>query len=443
MGYGDFSHAVRFDAMSVLMHNDHNRTWKKLMQLNFTSWHDALHMINMFLLILIVGAMPFQSEAATNIQEDKIPDLLLTLDPYRITDYQAASGLVQIGMRDIRVNGTYALSIEDKHLFKVSAEYLHEKLGFGFQAGRIHAWVYQYAVGAEYRLCSPCTLMDYVDLGLNYSHSPSRDFHQKLVPEEDLINNRRIAGADAVAAQAQSLWTVGKGSIGGALFYDYVRYRRTLQHEKVVTGPGLGLNVHYPLWTGTKIHLNAELRRPYLFLEARLGWNMRFWKLPIGSSLFIESVRGFQSLPSSTRFGVEFAFHFNPPQKKNCTPVDYSCPTAVQLFAKMPAVYRPQVLAISDESYFGFTDMPRVLQSLPNLTVPVGSFSFDASGYFAGGSPIVYVGYNFPPGLEIDPLTGVISGAVDAGAIGSYAAEIAVVNYTGRIVQPVLIQVVP
>lgn len=413
------------------------------MQLNFSSWHDLPNMIYIHLITFFALMIFGQSEAATVVQEDKIPDLMLTLDPYRINDWQAAGGLVQIGKRDWRVNGTYAFSIEDQHLFKVSAEYLREKLGFGFHSGRLHAWVQQFAVGGEYRYCSPCGYMDYVDLGLNYSHSPTRVLNTKLVPDENLINERRIAGADAVSVQAQTLWNVWKGSVGGALFYDYVLYRRKLQHQKVVTGPGIGLNVHYPLWTGTRIHLNGELRRPYIFLEARLSWLMRFWSYSMGSSLYIESVRGLQSLPSSTRFGIEFAFHFKPSKKACCPPEDYSCPTAVQLFAKIPAVYRPQVLAMVDERSSTFLDILRSLQSLPNLVVSVGSYSFDVSGYFAGDGPLVFVGYNFPPGLTIDPLTGVIEGVVDAEAIGTYAAEILVMNFTGRIVQPVTIQVIP
>lgn len=400
-------------------------------------------MIFAFLFFLSAGLFPHYMEAGTVIHQDKVPDLIFALDPYRVSDDQAVSGLVQIGLRDWRFNGTYAFSINDQHLFKVSAEYLREKLGFSFEANRLHAWVQQFAVGAEYRLYSPLNCIDFLDVGLNYSHSPSRELHLKLVPDNNLLNERRIAGADAVSAQAQTFWTVGRGAIGTALFYDFVLYRRKFQHQKIVTGPGIGFNCHYPVCSGIRLHLNAELRRPYLFLEARLGCNSYFGRTSMGSSVFVESVRGFQSLPSSTRFGIELAFNFKSPNPSNCAEEDYPCPTAAQLFARSPAVYRPQVLAISDQRTFGFLEILSQVQSLSTLTFPVGTVSFDASSYFTGSGPFVYVGSNFPPGLAIDPLTGLIEGIVSSDAVGTYSAEIVVMNSTGRIVQPVIMHIVP
>lgn len=371
------------------------------------------------------------------VQEDKVPDLALTIQPIAFGASQAVSALFQCGLRDVRMSGTYALELGEGHLVKGTAEYLHEKLGFHFSSGTSHAWVQQYSLGAAYKCNQPFYCLESLEAGGAYSFSPSRTLPSKLVQDDDLIAERRIAGADFASLFVSSRCDWGKAVIGGQLLYDYVKFRRKLQDEKTISGPGAGISFHYPLFSGTQLHLSAELRRPYLFMEGRFGWNMSFFSNRTSASVFIESTKGFSSIPDSTRFGIELSLQFGPRQETLIEGEKYYCVTEAQRYARMPAVYRPQVLAISDERVRAFCEAPRVVRPFGTIAVPLGSFSFDASAYFSGGGPLVFIGTDFPAGFSIDPLSGVISGVADGSQVGMITSEILVINYCGRVTQSV------
>lgn len=374
---------------------------------------------------------------AGKVQEDKVPDVVLTFQPIAFGSSQAVSALFQCGLRDVRMSGTYALDLGEGHLLKGTVEYLHEKLGFHFSSGSSHVWMQQYTVGAAYKWNQPFYCLESLDAGAAYSYSPSRTLPSKLAKNADLISERRIAGADFASLFVSSRYDWGKAVIGGQILYDYVKFRRKLQDEKTITGPGVGISFHYPLFSGTQLHLSAEVRRPYIFLEGRFGWNMAIFSNRTSASVFIESTKGFSSIPDSTRFGIELSLQFGKRQEVSVEGEKFYCVTEAQRYARMPAVYRPQVLAISDERLHAFCEAPTAVRPFGVISVPLGSFSLDASTYFSGGGPLVFISTDLPSGFSIDPLSGVISGVADGSQLGTITSEILVINYCGRATQSV------
>ncbi len=387
--------------------------------------------------LFVLAILWINSSLCGGIREHNVPDLFFVIDPVAVNENQAVAGLLQAGLRDIRVNGTYAISFQESHLFKCTFEYLREKLGFHFESGHVHEWVDQYGVGAAYRLETPCEWIEYVDLGATYSHGFDKKLPEKLVPDENQINMRRICGADMWGVQAGSRWTIGAGMLGATLFYDYLQFNRKFEGKRILEGPGGGLHYHYP-FAGFMLHLNGEIRRPYLFLEARINGSVTNFCKGLGWGLFIESTKGFDSIPNSTRFGIEISKQFGKsPSSSDCSCEDLE---AVLCFARAPAIYRPQVLAISDEKVREFCREAGITLNIGTLTVPLGAFSFDASSYFEGGGPFIFFGTNFPSGFTIDPSTGVISGVADGSQPSTVLSQITAVSYCGTISQDVAFQ---
>lgn len=384
----------------------------------------------------ISSAFAHKEDHRRDLPEDKLPDFRFAIEPYRIGEISAVSGIVQVGLRDYRFNGTYAVAIMEKHLFKVSAEYLRQKLGFGYTSGHIHKWVDQYAIGAKSRLELDCGYLDHLDMGMVYSHSPSKNLGRKLDKGQNYVVRRRIAGADAVSAELETSMRIFKGAVAGNLFYDYVRFDQKYHSKKTVAGPGLGLSVYHPFICTTVLHLAAELRRPFLFLQARVDSKVRLGSKVFTAGAFIESTKGYASIPSSTLFGVEFFFDFGP---KKLPASSTGCPeiSLLEQFAASPAVFRPQVLAMADQEKYVFCEgAASILESL-TLPIPLGAVSIDLSSYFLGTGPFVFIGTGLPQGLSVDPLTGVLSGTNTGAQGGELEGEVTAINNCNRVSLPV------
>lgn len=375
-------------------------------------------------------------DSSNKLPEDKLPDFRFAMEPYRIGEVSAVSGIVQAGLRDYRINGTYALALMEKHLFKVSAEYLRQKLGFGYSSGHIHKWVDQYAIGAKSRLELDCGFLDHLDMGMAYSHSPSKNLGRKLDKGQNFVVRRRIAGANAFSAEAESSVRVFKGAVAANLFYDYVRFDQKYHSKKTLSGPGIGLSVYHPFLNTAVLHLAAELRRPYLFMQARIDSKVRLASKLFTAGAFIESTKGYSSIPSSTLFGVEFFFDFGP--KKSINP-DTCCPdiSLLEQFAASPAVFRPQVLAMADQEKYIFCQSADATVNRLTVPIPLGAVSIDLSSYFLGTEPFVFVATGLPQGFSVDPLSGVLSGINSGNAGGEFTGEVTAINHCNRVSLPV------
>lgn len=376
-------------------------------------------------------------ESRHDFPEDKLPDFRFAIEPYRIGEISAVSGILQVGLRDFRINGTYAVAVMQKHLFKISAEYLRQKLGFDYSSGHIHTWVDQYAVGGAGRIEWDCSFLEHLDVGVTYSHSPSKNLDRKLSKGENFIVRRRIAGADAFSVEAESSKRVYRGAVSGQLFYDYVRFDQKFHSKKCISGPGAGLSVYHPFIGTTVLHLAAELRRPYLFLQARVDSKVRVASKIFKAGAFIESTKGFASIPSSTLFGFEFFFEFGEQKSARSAAQDCVGITPLEQFAASPAVFKPQVLAVAEEKKYIFCEGVVLTQDSLQVTIPVGEVSLDFSPYFSGTGPIVFIGTGLPEGFNLDPLTGVLTGMNTGVEGGVIEGEVTGINNCNSVVLPV------
>lgn len=380
-------------------------------------------------------------DSREKLREDFLPDFRFGIEPYKWGECCATSGLFQIGMRDFRLNGTCAIQTTGEHLFKASAEYLRQKLGFGYDSGHIHKWVDQYALGGEGRLQLDCGYLEYLDLGVAYSHSPSKNLGRKLAKNENSVVKRRIAGADFVSLEANSSKRIFRGAVSGNLFYDWVQFDQKYQSTRTITGPGAGLSVYHPFIGTSVLHLACEVRRPFLFLQARIDTKARIGRQYLKAGAFIESTKGFSSIPSSTLFGFEFFIDIGGKPDRKIVPVECSEISLVEQFAAAPAVLRPQVIAMADQEKYVFCDLARIVQNSTTIQVPLGQVTVDFSNYFTGTGPFVYVGTNLPQGLVLDPLTGILMGFNNGASGGTVEGTVTAINYCTRIVLPVTFQV--
>jgi hypothetical protein len=376
-------------------------------------------------------------DARGKLREDLLPDFRFGIEPVKFCDHYAASGLFQIGLRDVRINGTCAMQYAGEHLFKVSAEYLRQKLGFGYDSGHIHKWVDQYAVGGEGRLRLDWRCLEYLDLGVAYSHSPSKNLGRKLAKNDNYVVKRRIAGSDFISLEAGSSKRIYKGAISGNVFYDFVQFDQKYQHKKLITGPGAGLNVYHPFIGTSVLHLACEVRRPYLFLQARLDTKARIGSMLMTAGAFIESTKGFSSIPSSTLFGFEFFVDICKKPSRRIVP--NVCPeiSLVEQFAASPAVLRPQVIAMADQEKYLFCELAGLVQDSVTVQIPLGQVAILFSDYFTGTGPFVYVGANLPQGLALDPLSGMLTGFNNGETGGTIEGTVTAINYCKRAVLPV------
>lgn len=387
-----------------------------------------------FALFSLVGGFIDGKEVRLSFRKSRLPDFQLSPRPIEIGEQQAVSALLQWGPQTFRANMTYAISLRETDLWKFSAEFLSQKLGYEYVSGRAHRWVSQGAFGATYRLPLQSTYIDFVDMSLSYSSAVSRKLPKKLIHEGSEIEERRIAGSDGISGQASGCmcpWSSAR--IQGKLFYDYVRYRRRYSGHLIAHGLGGGVEFQQALFRLCTFSLGIDFREPFIYCHAALSSPFFYFGDTGTFSLFGEKVQGRRSAPSSSRIGVEIQFAFGSSRKMECS----ACETVqkcseVASFSATPAVYMPEVLAIKDKKISPLSEAPFVGALIGTITARPLGFSLDLSSYFGGSSPLIYGASNLPSGFHIDPQTGLITGIVDASLPAVFELTAFAINGAGR-----------
>lgn len=281
------------------------------------------------------------------------------LTPVFVCEDTAFSLLGEAGSNNYRVNGTFG-SILESSRFKVGAEYLSQKIKYNLPNGVNHHWVQQFAIGGNYQFFLECPewIVRGVQLTAYYSHSKSHHLgdHNCGSVDSDIngLIQRSIAGAWDLGADVGFIiqpWCCAQliTSVG----YDNVNYKRHLQGRKRVSGASFTVDFDQKLFWNLDARIIAHFRKAFNDIQAKLSWTTCFdcGELEIG--IYGGHVWGKSRLPSTSSAGVELGFAFGI---DNCCqfvgiPCDCDCCHQGNFLAdwvRDPAVYQPQVLAISE-----------------------------------------------------------------------------------------------
>ncbi len=314
----------------------------------------------------------------------------------------------EAGIKNFRVGGTIGFKLAENQLFKISAEYLWQKITYAFFSGDTNQWVNQGAVGAAYQY-------EFVDnsykpqLGISgyFSHAPSKtlnDITGTYVNSQgfvtSFVDSRRIAGSNAAGVSPGiSIAPWNGGRVGAEINYDNVRYDTRNAPNEDAKGLGGTLKLNQALTDNIDLGASAAVRQPFNNYAANLDWNhVPFygdWTL----GLFGDYTVGKNTLPNTWNLGLS-ANYF----------LDQRCPVMIpanlkgeaDLKAEMvsqpindnllawtadPAVYMPQVLAIVDERVTNTcTADVRLVSPIPDQGTFRGDGSFSVASNFSGSN---------------------------------------------------------
>lgn len=282
------------------------------------------------------------------------------LTPIFVCDDAAISILGEAGPRNYRINGTWG-TICDNSRFKIGGEYLTQNINYNFPDGHHKHWRQQFAFGAKYQYYLDCPewCVQGVQVTGYYSHSHSHGLPDYVCNSGRITGpiSRGVAGAWALGADVGVIiepWCCAQliASVG----YDNVNYKRHQEGRKRVSGVGGALCFEQGLFWNLRAHIDAYFKRAYNALEAKLSWTrcLSCGELEIG--IFGGHVWGKSRLPSTSNAGVELGFAFGVDSCCQFVGIECNCDCCgegnyLARWVRDPAVYMPQVLAISEFGY--------------------------------------------------------------------------------------------
>ncbi len=374
----------------------------------------SIALVLAFFSISLEGAC---DHSLSRTENDLGPSFRFDLWPSLITDNAAFAMLGEIGNKNFRSNGTLGYKVNDCHFFKISGEWLGQKLGYRFATGKVHRWMHQQAFGIKYRYGLNTCWLQGIELGSTYSYAQGRSLKNEecFYPTERLIR-RHIAGSSAYNFNlGTTILPWCNASFLVALEYDHVSYRRKFHSNKIVSGLGASFDFYQILPCGFSFDLKADVRRAFNYVEGLLSWCKPLRKGLFTVGVFGSYNRGKQHLPNSANFGLELGFSFGGvcSQSACCENLVVDC-CFVSWMAD-PAVKMPQVLAIADQQIIEIPlppCIPPTSTTIPDQTVDFDTvINFNVAPFFnSQGEVITFSATGLPAPVVINPTTGVISG---------------------------------
>ncbi len=373
---------------------------------------------------LWVGSIYAQNHERT--QNDLIPDFKFTFIPREVTENSAVSFLGEGGRRNFRFNGTFGLILNQDNRFKISGEYLQQKLKYRFSPGSAKRWVRQFATGAtlQHDFCHP--IIQSGEISGYCSYAPSRHLSRETCGDFRYL--RRIAGSTSYGFDLGSTLRLWKdASLSLEAGYDRVVYHNRFHSRKHVEGFGGSFGFQQQFLEHFGLNVRAEFKRPYNYYRAAIRWCNPCWKgLNVG--IFGSYTRGKSKLPNNAMAGVELNYAFSnfsqsASLRNPCCETSSYCSSLLASWVSSPAIYVPQVLAISEEKRSSITppvpppppvNVP-TSSPIPNAAFnTAGPFSLNVASYFNSndGGSLIFSADGLPPGATIDPNTGEITGVV-------------------------------
>lgn len=377
------------------------------------------------------------------------------------TDTMAYSLLGEAGLKNFRVGATWGWKLDENQRLKVSADYLYQQITYSFFSGNTDQWVSQESISAAYL---------YEFLGYDYnpavganaylSHAPSDNlstvhgtFTNSAGNRQTFADLRRIAGSNAGGISPMvsvDPWLGGR--IGLELNYDNVRYDTTNGPGKNATGFGGTIKLNQAITEDVAFGASAAVRQPFNNYAANLSWsNVPYlssrWTLGIDG----DYTAGKESLPNTYDAGVfvNYALDQRCPivvrSLKDDAKDDLKGETTLRpinddllAWTAEPAVYLPQVLAVTDEEVRipdPCSPSPELIGTIPNQTPGIGTSTFNTAQAFSPSSGLTYSIQVTPTptggnSVSINSTTGVVT-VVNAGTSQTITATVTARNACG------------
>lgn len=322
-----------------------------------------------------------------------------------ITDSTAYSIAGEVGLKNFRVSGTVGLRFAANERIKFSAEYLVQDITYAFFNGDTNQWVNQGAIGADYQMILNDYIFDpTIDLSGYYAYAPSKKLHaitgiliNPVGISQTFVNARRISGSRASgAAPGLSITPWRGGKIGVLLNYDDVSYSTRFGRSKSANGFGSTGYLNQAIVENFQIGIMAAIREPFNNYSANLSWSnipyLGNWVVSLTEAYTV----GKNTLPNTYNVGLSVDYF-----------VDNTCNTITHPVEKLqtvktknlkgdlkgeipfippagpeddfvvwtgdPAVYMPQVLAVTDQAISTFCT-----QGIPQFIGLIANSSFNA-----------------------------------------------------------------
>lgn len=373
--------------------------------------------------ILPVFILACSLASAEQTQNNLLPNLQFFLNPTLSEGTDAFSFLGELGVKNLRGNATYGRSFATCQRFKLSGEYLAQRLKYRFLDHTKEKWVSQVGFGASYQYLfarSPFVGID-ADLGFSHAFNDHLSTKDATIHGQNTTVRRRIAGANAAVTYVGTtlqLWHCGFFSAGAD--YDWVDYDRISHHKKHISGFGTSLAFNQQFGKSFKLVLESQFRRPFNFYQTLFNWNRKYSSWGFTCGIYGNYTHGKHDLPNVVTAGVQLGFTFGGKAVPCCrTAPSPDCRTRISCdlsnWVQEPAFYSPVVLARADQKISpiqqgGACSSPTTSSEIPLLATNADPFSVNVSGFFHSSQPLTFSATGLPAGTSIDPATGVISG---------------------------------
>lgn len=387
-------------------------------------------MIQFLFVLLCSSTLLASTFVFANTHNNLMPNARLFLAPATQNNTDALSVMGEVGPRNFRGNITYGRAIDPCQRYKLSGEYLTQRLNYHFKSGDAKRWVSQVGIGGSYQYLLKHSRFQSIDADLAYAHAFHRDLHKKHIFEHGQIEilKRRIASSDSIFSFLGTTLELYKCSfLSFGVNYDFVLYHRVFQHK--VQARGFGGTAKYQQQFAKHFNwsLEAELRQPFFFYQTLINWNHRFSCCNLNVGLYGNYTNGRKHLPNAAAVGIQLGLSFGGKFSSCCRqeekPVSSSQQECREFFfcdlanwVKEPAFYSPIVLVIADQKERVIPVARRCTSAPTSIPIPDivlvvgGSYSVDVSGFFSSTAPLTFTATGLPPGSSIDPTLGIISG---------------------------------
>ncbi len=330
----------------------------------------------------ICGALLSQIQASDSssnhhLRTDLYPILRLESTSRFFDDEAAFLFVGELGQKLNRVNATFGFLTSCGHHFKFGGEILNQEIKYFFPSANDKGWVRQYAAGGVYQTTFGCgKFFKSFDIAGQYSDvsryrihdfyedpkERDKDKHGEHHHHHSDVFNRTIAGTRAYAFSVGLTVAPWYGALlTGAAVYDRVDYLLKFSKNRIVEGAGGTVNYEQRLFFDTNLVLKAELRAPYDYYEGKLQWGTTFYYGDVTLGLYGGWTKGKRGLPDTTVAGVEIDLDYaltNYSRKSSVgvcgdSPYGFNATWGedpyYMAWLAQPAVYIPQVLAISEQ----------------------------------------------------------------------------------------------
>ncbi len=275
-----------------------------------------------------------------------------------ISNTSAFSVAAEASPNNIRLNGSFGWFIMEDQKLKLSAEYLLQAISYSYFSGDTRQWVQQGDISADYRYALGEYTYLYnpqIDVKAFVSHAPGKSlrvdtgsFVNKSGVLTAFADDKRIAGSTAEGISPGFILSPWDGgNVGVYLNYDNVNYNTDYVSSQNAKGFGGSASLNQALADNIEAGVALGIRKPFDSYTAHLTWlNVPFyglWSVGVNGAY----TSGKNTLPNTYSVGISVDFLMN----QGCLSSETEKQEALNFinWISKPAVYMPQVLAISDE----------------------------------------------------------------------------------------------